>query len=85
MRDMLVQVNFIDWREDGEGPNFIRSGELVNEFTIDETGVNVVSEDGMVSVICPRSNGSHTLITIPPVRVDSMLPVIRRDGQWVVA
>jgi hypothetical protein len=85
MRDMMVQVSFITWRSDDEGPNFLRIGELVNPFTVDSLGVDVQPNDsGLIDVLCVRSNGAEEIFQITPAQVDSMNPVVRRNGQWVI-
>ncbi len=84
MQDLMIQVEFITWRSDGEGPNFLRQGELVNPFTIDECGVNVESDTDEIDVLCVRSNGREEIFRIKQVQVDAMLPVARRNGRWVV-
>lgn len=81
MRDTVVQVEFID-TVSHDHRNFTRVGELLNPFTVDELGVNV--EGDTFAVICQRSNGASEVFTVPQTHVERFIPLVKRNGQWVV-
>jgi hypothetical protein len=81
MQDMMVQVKFFDISdEDRFG---MRVGELVNPFTIDELGLSIEDSE-TIDVLVDRSRGDQAIFRINPAQVDHMVPVVRRNGQWVV-
>lgn len=82
MRDMMVQVTFFDISTPDQFG--MRTGELVNPFTVDSLGVDVQTEDGLLDVLVHRSRGDDAIFRINEAQVDAMLPVVRRNGQWVV-
>lgn len=84
MQDMMIQVTFLDISMADDQPIGLRIGELVNPFTVDSLGVNVEADSDKIDVLVLRSSGEEQIFRVNQAQIDSMLPVVRRNGQWVV-
>lgn len=82
MQDQVVQVEFLDTFSH-EHHNFTRTGELIDPFTIDELGVNV--EGDVFTVAAQRSSGDTEVFFVPANQVERFIPLVKHNGQWVVA
>lgn len=82
MRDMVVQVEFLDTITH-EHHNFTRTGELIDPFTVDSLGVNV--EGDVLTVCAQRSNGDTEVFFVPTTHVERFIPLVKVDGQWRAA